>query len=121
MNRPLEIAVIVVSLAFAAWSLVAIVRDRPPDRAQFAGVALVELLVVAVVAFAVVRLAVGDRPGEMITFVGYLLTAVLLPPATGILARLEPTRWGSAILFAGFLTMPVLILRMQQLWELGGG
>jgi hypothetical protein len=121
MNRHLEIAVIAVSLLFAAWSVFAVVRDRPPDRRQFAGLALVELLAVAVAAVAVARLVGGGRPGELFTFIGYLLTSVLLAPAAGVLARLEPTRWGSAILLAVFVTMPVLMIRMQQLWGSGGG
>ena len=36
------------------------------------------------------------------------------------LARLEPTRWGSVILAAGGLVLAPLVLRLLQIWRLGG-
>ena len=58
---------------------------------MLSGVVLVQSVV------AVVRLATGDHPVELPTFVGYLLTTVLFMPAGLSLARMEPTRWGSVI------------------------
>ena len=45
-----------------------------------------------------------------------LLPALLLPPAAWILARMEPTRYGSLIVGVAALIMPVLVLRMGQVW-----
>ncbi|MER7335113.1 MULTISPECIES: hypothetical protein [unclassified Micromonospora] len=117
----LATASIVLSLLVAAWALVATLRQRAPDRVQFAGLALLEaaLLVLAVVAG--VALGGGERPGEPGAFFGYLATLVCLPPLAWVLARMEPTRWGSAIVCAVCLVTPVVVVRLQQTWEVLGG
>ncbi|MCZ7435667.1 hypothetical protein O7598_04610 [Micromonospora sp. WMMC241] len=112
---------IVLSLAVAVWALVAAVRQRPPDRIQFAGLAVVELALLALTVVALVALGGGDRPGEPGAFFGYLVTLVCLPPLAWVLARMEPTRWGSAIVCAICLVTPVVVVRLQQTWEVVGG
>ncbi|WFE36758.1 hypothetical protein [Micromonospora sp. WMMD975] len=112
---------IVLSLAVAVWALVAAVRQRPPDRVQFAGLAAVELALLTLTVAALVALGGGDRPGEPGAFFGYLVTLVCLPPLAWVLARMEPTRWGSAIVCAVCLVTPVVVVRLQQTWEVVGG
>ena len=58
----------------------------------------------------------GDLPVELVTFIGYLLTTVLFLPRALLLARLEPTRWGSVIAGGAALTVAVLTLRLVQVW-----
>ncbi|MFG1951168.1 hypothetical protein [Micromonospora sp. NPDC048830] len=117
----LATATIVLSLVLAAWALVAAVRNRPPDQAQFAGLALLELGLLALTAVALVALSGGESPGEPGAFFGYLVTLVCLPPLAWVLARMEPTRWGSAIVCAICLVAPVVVVRLQQTWEAVGG
>ncbi|MGC4887482.1 hypothetical protein [Micromonospora sp. DT227] len=112
---------IVLSLAVAVWALVAAVRQQPPDRIQFAGLAVVEVALLALTVVALVALGGGDRPGEPGAFFGYLVTLVCLPPLAWVLARMEPTRWGSAIICAICLVTPVVVVRLQQTWEVVGG
>ncbi|GAB3078355.1 hypothetical protein [Micromonospora schwarzwaldensis] len=112
---------IVLSLAVAVWALVAAVRQQPPDRIQFAGLAVVEVALLALTVVALVALGGGDRPGEPGAFFGYLVTLVCLPPLAWVLARMEPTRWGSAIVCAICLVTPVVVVRLQQTWEVVGG
>ncbi|MFI6133397.1 hypothetical protein [Micromonospora sp. NPDC051141] len=112
---------IVLSLAVAVWALVAAVRQQPPDRIQFAGLAVVEVALLALTVVALVALGGGDRPGEPGAFFGYLVTLVCLPPLAWVLARMEPTRWGSAIVCAVCLVTPVVVVRLQQTWEVVGG
>ncbi|MER7165409.1 hypothetical protein [Micromonospora sp. NPDC000207] len=117
----LAVATIVASLLLAVWALVAALRHRPPDRVQFVGLAVVEVGLLALTVLALVALAGGERPGEPATFAGYLVTLVCLPPLAAVLARMEPTRWGSAIVCAVCLTTPVVVVRLQQTWEFVGG
>ena len=121
MNGPLSVATTVASLLLAAWCAVSAVRDRPPGRAQLAAMAVVEVLVLALVVAAGAVLAGGERPAETATLVGYLVTIVCVPPIGWLLARLEPTRWGSVILLVTALVVPVLVARLQQVWQAAGG
>ena len=52
----------------------------------------------------------------MATFIGYLITTLCLPPLAAVLARMEPTRWGSVIVTVVRPVVPVLVLRLQQTW-----
>jgi hypothetical protein len=110
------------SLALACWAFVACARHQPPNRALFVGLGVVAAVVTAQVLIATVRLVAGEGPvGEerVVTFVGYLLSALLLPPAGAVLARMEPTRWGSGLIGAAAIIVPVVMLRMQQVWGPG--
>lgn len=107
----LAYAIIAAALGLAAWGGLLAARDRAPDRWIFGAVAVVEALVVVQ---AVVALA---RGGSGALFLGYLASAVLLLPAGWVLARMEPTRWGSGILAAAGLIMAPLALRLLQVWH----
>jgi hypothetical protein len=116
----LALAGIFGSLALAAWALVACARHEAPTRRLFVGLAVVGVVVAVQVVIAAVRLIGGAGPdGEtnIVTFVGYMLTTLLLPPAGYVLARMEPTRWGSGLIGAAAIVVPVLLLRMQQVWS----
>ncbi|HEX6683071.1 MAG TPA: hypothetical protein VF062_09765 [Candidatus Limnocylindrales bacterium] len=112
MSSVLSTVATILALLLSAWALVAAALGRKPDRAQLIGTALVTLTVVVLIAQAIPRWA----PADPVTFIGYSLTAVLLPPAAWALARLEPTRYGSLIVGIAALIMPVLVLRMGQVW-----
>ncbi|MFF5201928.1 MULTISPECIES: hypothetical protein [Micromonospora] len=125
MNSPVDGLVatvpIVLSLLVAVWALVAAVRHRPPDRVQFVGLAVLEVALLVLTVLALVAVGGGERPGEPGAFFGYLVTLVCLPPLAWVLARMEPTRWGSAIVCAVCLVAPVVVVRLQQTWEVLGG
>jgi hypothetical protein len=115
VNDAVSTAVIIASLALAAWGALTAVLDRPAGRSHEAGAALVELGLVALAVGAVAGMVSGDGPAEPAVFVGYLITTLALLPAGVIMARMEPTRWGSAIIAGAALVVPVLIVRLQQL------
>ncbi|SBT50556.1 hypothetical protein [Micromonospora narathiwatensis] len=117
----LATATIVLSLVIAVWALVAALRHQAPDRLQVGGLAVLEAALLALAALALVALGGGERPGEPGAFFGYLVTLVCLPPLAWVLARMEPTRWGSAIVCAICLVAPVVVVRLQQTWEVVGG
>ena len=119
MNGAVNATTIILSLVVAGWGLVATLRNRPPDLAQLIGLAVVEVAVIAL-AVAAITAADGRHPAEPGTFWGYLVTIVCLPPIAAVLARMEPTRWGSVIVTVNCLVVPVLVLRLQQTWEVVG-
>ena len=104
------------SLAVGAWCFVAVARDRYLDRSHWVALGLLELLVVVQTVLAVARLIAGERPVELATFIGYLLTTLLFVPAGVSVARMEPTKWGSVIAGSAAVVVAVLTLRLQQTW-----
>ncbi len=121
VNGPLSVATIVAALALAAWFLLRSALNRPPSRADLLATAAFGVLVVVLAVVAVVGLFDGSRPAETSTFAGYLITMVAFPPTAYVLARMEPTRWGTLILGVACLVLPVLVLRLQQIASVTGG
>jgi hypothetical protein len=121
VNGPLSVATIVVALVLALWFLLRAALNKPPTRFDLLSTALLGALVAVLVVVAVVGLITGDRPSETSTFAGYLLTTIAFAPTAFVLARMEPTRWGSVILGVACLTLPVLVLRLQQIASVHGG
>jgi hypothetical protein len=121
VNGLLVTIAIVASLVLAGWSLLATVRNRPPDRSHLIGLAVVEVALLVLTVAALVAWVGGDGPAEVGTFVGYLVTLVCLPPLAAVLARMEPTRWGSVIVTVVCLVIPVVVVRLQQTWQVAGG
>jgi hypothetical protein len=112
----LRIVTAAVALAVAAWGVYSLARGRPPQVAHLVGILALEALAVAMVITAIVRIATGGRAHEMPTFVGYLVAFVIIPAAGLALARMEPTKWGSAIIALAGLVEAILVVRLQQVW-----
>jgi hypothetical protein len=121
VNGPLSVATIVVALALAVWYLARMALNRPPNRFDLLAMAALGALVAVLVIVAVVGLFDGSRPAETATFAGYLITTIAFAPTGFVLARMEPTRWGTLILAVAALTLPVLVLRLEQIAAVTGG
>jgi hypothetical protein len=112
-----------VALAAAVWSAVLVVANKPIELRAWHGlwlygvVALLEVGLLAQLVVGIVKLSTDDRTVETATFLGYLITLLLIPPIAGFWALLERTRWGPVVMVVGCLTIPVLILRLRQVWE----
>ena len=119
MITVINYAVIVASLAYAAWALVAVVRGRQPREPYVIGAGVVELLILLQVVVAIVMMFVDGAPNELATVIGYLLMVVIVLPLGLFWALAEKTRWGSAVLVIAALVIPVLVVRLDQLWSAG--
>ena len=118
MVDALAASLIVGMLALAGLSLVMTALDRRVGRLLLAAAGLGEAGLLVQVVWAVVRLAGGGRPaGGLAVFIGYLIGSLLILPVAAAWGLGERTRWGPAVLAAGFLVMAVLIVRMQQVWH----
>ena len=121
VNGPLSVATIVVSLVLAVWYLIRSALNRAPSRYDLLATALLGVLAAVLVVVAIAGLFDGSRPAETSTFAGYLITTVAFAPTAYVLARMEPTRWGTLILGVACLVLPVLVLRLQQIASVTGG
>ena len=106
-------AVLVASLLVGAAGAVEGLRGRAPGRLLLQALLALQLLLLAQAGLAVAALLRGDRAGEPVTFLGYLvLSLVLLPGALGLSVQ-ERSRYGSFVLAAACLVVAVVELRLQ--------
>ncbi|MGW5053050.1 hypothetical protein [Actinokineospora sp. NPDC004072] len=114
------------AVAAALWALVLVVLNRPLLLDKPASGLLVvflliielALLVQAVIGF--IRLAGADHPVDGLSFGGYLLGGLLLLPLAVFWSMMERSRWGMAVVVVGALLIPVVIVRLNELWAVGG-
>ncbi len=52
-----------------------------------------------------------------VVFGGYLIGSLLILPAAGWWSLTERSRWGVGVLLVGCLVIPVIIVRMNQVWS----
>lgn len=111
------------ALVGAVWSAVLVVANKPIELRRWHGLWLYGLVIVLEVGMltqlvvGIVKLAGDNRHIETATFLGYLITMVLIPPIAAFWALLERSRWGPVVMVVGCLTIPVLIIRLRQVWE----
>jgi hypothetical protein len=119
----LATALIYFALGVAAWALVLIVLNRPFDLKRpygqaLAGAVLLLTLTLLVQAIAgVVSMSNDERDIEELSFIGYLFGPVLILPYAGVWAASEKSRWGPSVLIVGCLAIPVMIVRLRQIWD----
>ncbi|MDT9592878.1 hypothetical protein RDV89_07350 [Nocardioides zeae] len=118
MWDPLQIAIVASSLAVAAWCGWYVARDLRPDPRLGLPLWIVELLLVAQLVVGVVQ-AFGDVPAgvSLVTFVGYLVGLVVMVPIGIWWAAGEPSRAGTGVLLVVLLVIPVLVVRLEQIWN----
>ena len=113
----LTMTIQMVSLAMAGRCLVSTFRDQPMVVPHLVGMGVLWLLVLGQVAAATVTVVGGDRPAETAMFVSYLATVALLPPACAVWGFMERSKWGPAVIAFACLILPVLFVRLEQLWS----
>ena len=91
---------------------------RPPSWWSVGLVAVIEgfLLVQLAVSIALVATG-GQAKGDTVEFFGYIITALIVPPAAIAWAVLERTRWSTLVLGVSGLTVAIMLVRMWQIWS----
>ena len=109
--------ILAVGLISSGICLVAGLLKKAPNDVTILSVAAVELALVVYLVGSVIRV-IGGEPiaGEAWEFWGYLVTAMLLPPAAVYWSILERTRWSNFVLAAVGVTALVMAARMNQIW-----
>jgi len=108
---------IAVGLVLAVWSIVLFARNQGIDDFLLIGSVVLEVLVVVQLIAGVILLAGLDRSIESATFIGYLIGCVVIPPAATIWSLTERSRYGPAVMIAAYIVMPVLVVRLLQIWN----
>ena len=107
------------ALAWALWCAVSAAVGQAPTMRHRLGLVVLEALAVLVALLGIVLLVViGGRAGTAVAeIVGYLIAVVIALPVGAALARNERTRYGSVVLAVAGVTLAVLLLRTQQVWD----
>lgn len=119
MDGPLALTIIALSLALAIWSVVQVIRDRPPGRLLFVGSGILELLLLVFLVFGLVQMAFSDRAFARLEFVLYLIGLVAVLPLAVWWMRDERSRAAAGVLVVALLVIAVMVVRVQQVWAGG--
>lgn len=111
-----SVAVALCALAAAVASFVLAARGHPPQRVLLLTVAAIEVLLIAHLVIAIVLLLVSGAPEELATFIAYLVASVLVLPVGTAWAIAEHSRSSTAVLGVVCTAVPVIVLRMGELW-----
>lgn len=116
----IAVTVALCALAVAGWSFVLAARNRPPQRRLLIGLASLEVLLLAQVLVAVALLIAGERPGDLLVFFAYLVGSLVVLPLGTAWALAERSRSSTVVLGVACVTVPVLILRLHEIWSGAG-
>jgi hypothetical protein len=101
----------------AAWALVHVLIARPMSRWLHASQLVIAAMFVVLAVGGIVQMLGTDRDFARVEFVGYLLLSPMITIGSWLWTRGDRTRIGSAIVMVVGLVMPVLVLRIQQVWS----
>jgi hypothetical protein len=116
MIAVLAYAVLLLALAATAWGLLTAAVNKPPGAKQLIFAAVVELATVIQSVIGLAELALGFRPVELVTTLGYLVVIVLLIPLAWFWANSERTRFSGVVMAIAALSVFGMTLRLLVLW-----
>jgi hypothetical protein len=120
MIGALATALVTAGLVVGGWAALAAARERRVSGAQLVVAAVVEVALLVQAGIALVLLGTGGRGVDAVTFVGYLVTSVLLLPVGAFWAIGERSRWGNGVLALSGVVVAVVVLRLVQVWGARG-
>ena len=113
----LQVVLSLLCAVVLAQLTVLIVRDRLAGRVTFALLALLEAGLVAQLVIGLSRVFDDHRGVSVPTYVGYLVGALVILPLAAGWARAERSRGGTGVLLVGVLVIPVLFVRLHDIWS----
>jgi hypothetical protein len=121
VTGPFATAIIVASLLLCAWTLVLVIINRPPGRALWIALGGLEALLLVFLVGGVVQMLGSERDFARLEFVLYLLACAAVVPAAAWWVRGEVSRAAAGVLTVVLLVLPVMVVRVQQVWAGSGG
>ena len=116
MTGPFATATIIVGLLIAGWAAVLLVMNRPVGRYLRIGVLVLSAMFVVLAIGGIAQMIGTDRDFARAEFVGYLILSPLIPLGAWWWSRNDASRAGSGVVLIVGLVMPVLVVRIQQVW-----
>lgn len=115
----LQVGLSVVCALVALLLVVDIVRDQQNTNHAFYGLVAVEAGLVVQFFWGLARLF-GDHDGVPVApYLGYLVGTLLIVPIAFLWSASEKSRSGTAVVLVAVVVVPVLLLRLHDLWATG--
>jgi hypothetical protein len=106
------------ALAVGLFCIILGLINRPPSWWSVGSVALVEALLLVQLVWSVFLVASGNQAkGDTVEYFGYIITALIVPPAAVGWAIIDRSRWSTVVLGVSGLTIAVMLARMWQIWS----
>jgi len=116
VTGPYATIIMIAAFTVAVWALVHLISGRPMSRALHSSQLVLAALLVVLAIGGIVQMVATDRDFARLEFVGYVVLSPMIPIGSWWWTRGDSTRIGSAIIMVVALVLPVLVLRIQQVW-----
>jgi uncharacterized membrane protein len=107
-----------VSLIGGVYALLLGLFKKEPSWFSVGAVSAVELALFVQLIWSIVLVSGGAQAkGDTVEYFGYIITALLVPPASVFWAIIERSRWATVVMGIAGLTVAVMAVRMWQIWS----
>jgi hypothetical protein len=113
---PLTWALVALSLAAMVYAVVLAARDKRIDWPLLGVLGVVEVGLLAQLVIGIVQLVQTSRDVSGPFFIGYLVGSLLILPIGALWALAESSRWGAGALAVACLVIPIIELRLHEIW-----
>ena len=116
MFEPLTWALVALSLAATVYAVVLAARDKRIDWPLLGVLGVIEVGLLAQLVIGIVQLVQTSRDVSGPFFIGYLVGSLLILPIGALWALAESSRWGAGALAVACLVIPIIELRLHEIW-----
>ena len=116
MFAPLTWFLVALSLAAMVYAVVLAARNKRIDWPVLGALGVIEVGLLAQLVVGIVQFAGTDRDVSGPFFIGYLIGSLIILPIGAFWALAESSRWGAGVLAVACLVIPILELRLHDLW-----
>jgi hypothetical protein len=112
----LQLALTALAVVIAVWLVALLVLGQSPGDWLYGALLLLEVGLVAQLVVGLVQLTGDHRGVNVAAYIGYLVGSLVILPAGFLWSVGERSRSGTAVLLVAVVVVPVLFLRLHQLW-----
>jgi len=107
-----------ICLGSAGVALLLGILQRPPSWWSVGTAITVETALIIQLVWSIVLVSSGQSAvGDTLEYFGYIITALLVPPAAVVWAIYERTKWSTLVIGLSSLTVAIMVVRMWQIWS----
>ncbi|GAA3083190.1 lipopolysaccharide export LptBFGC system permease protein LptF [Kribbella aluminosa] len=116
MFAPLTWILVALSLAAMVYAVVLAARNKRIDWPVLGVLGVVEVGLLAQLVVGIVQFSGTHRDVSGPFFIGYLIGSLLILPIGAFWALAESSRWGAGALAIACVVIPILELRLHDVW-----